>query len=541
MKLLDSPMLMLLARRRARRCHTPAAYWVGLGLVPVGLTGWLPISPLTSLLMMLAVNLIYPLYLAGHGAMALASLRRGRCFDELLGSRTTARELIDSVALDTAMVFARTGFWLLGPWAGWFWLQGQSPAWAVPAWLGQLGMAVLLSYLAQAGQSWSDGDADFVIRQAVVGVGLAPVVLGGSLLLGPEPNAPGLAGLALAVGLVCRALAVRGLEAYPRLRGKIRQARDLFASRTPGWGDIYELGMAQNPVVFRERRAEARYAPLGRFGLLLGRHGFAALLLAAVAGTAYRALEAHWANLQGVLWMTVVVFFVVQTLRAAYRTVGSLVDERESGTLESLLQTTLSGRDWIAGWVMVGFAPRAIENLVAGLLWVGVAWLGGQSPLRFGLCLILLMGFTLAATYAGICASAVSSSREQALDRVGVDLSAGLWLLGMVALLVALWAPGPLALVGLALGAGILVRYQRAALGLLLETPVHDQDESWVEEVLRSGLQRSVPDGFGNRLHSRLGEEPAAEVLTHSLRQGVPDGFKSRLLERLSREGLTEE
>src|SRR5690606_38196254 len=126
--------------------------------------------------------------------------------------------------------------------------------------------------------------------------------------------------LGLAVlALTARALASAGLSGQPRLQ---EAASRLWRRLGRGTG----RGRSANAVVYRECRAEAGRTPGGLGGLLLARHGLAALVLAGLLALASAGLERAWGGLAGVLWSGLVILFLLQTMRAAYGTVGSLVD-----------------------------------------------------------------------------------------------------------------------------------------------------------------------------------------------------------------------
>lgn len=544
----ENPVVALLQMRARRRWSPPLWVWCAImAVVPVMAWALPHASPTLRLAATLLWAGAYPLFVASRGAGMLAELRRGQCWEEVLGTGMPVAEMVDGLALYAVGRTARTWpvmlcawwLWSVGPWGALY------PGWVVGlGFVTQLVLAAIASYLAQAGYAWSRDDSDFVLRYLVVWSGLSPVVLVLAAVVWREVAGDragaleaGVAAVALA-GLLARRAALAGVRGYQRLRRLVWHWRDRLAGarsgRLAGWMPVV---MGANPVVFRELRAEARYVPGGWLGVLLWRHGLAAVLLGGLTFECMESVREGSDGLRGLLWLSLVVLLVLQTVRAAYRTVGSLVDEREAGTLESLIGTSISAVEWVDGWAAVSIIPRTLENLVAALAMVGVAGLVSLGWLRFGVCAVLLLSLTAAAAYAGVGASAASATRHQALDRIGVDLAAGLWLLGVLGLLLALQAPAVGTPVALLLGLGTLVRYRSQALRLITTDQLMEQHAD-LGSLIRRSLQLPVPDGFESRLWTRFEEEPTAAVIAAGLRQTAPDGFSDRLMRELGKQGL---
>lgn len=547
-RLAENPIIALLELRERRAWSPPLGMWLALLAAVYALAVAAPDAhPAVRLTVLMLGASAFPLFVAARGSRLLTSLRRGRCWEEVLGSRTSGSEMVDALALRAAATTMAASWWLGPAWVVWSttpWLEG-TPLWALVAGglTAQVLGAWLASYLAQAGHSWSNGESDFLLRHLVVWLALAPAgaVLAATVereLAGDRTGALGLAALGLAaVCLLARQTALLGIEKYQQCRTAFKLWWGRVAGGGRRWTSWMPAGLQHNPVVFRETRCEARYVPGGWLGMVLWRHGLSLGLMGVMVHFALQGLSHSWRGLQSFMWLCLVVFLVLQTLRSAYRTVGALVDEREAGTLEPLLGTSISAREWVDGWAAVSFLPRSLENLAVGGLLVGVAGLADLSAWRFGACGLLLVCFTAASAYAGVSASAQAATRNQALDRIGVDLSAGLWLVGIFGLLLALQAPALVAPLAVLLGFGSLARYRHRALELMTTDQLMEEHAS-LSGLLRRNLRCSVPDGFAGRLWDRFEEQPARVVIRQGLRQAAPAGFRDRLFERLDQQGL---
>ncbi len=497
----DHPVALLLEKRK----RPVSAQWLGAALL-AGLVLSQLSEPMRfpALAVLLAV---FPWLIAHRLAGLWTGLRNRGCLEELMASPTPSPQWVDGVAFETVLRLSSLAGWLTLVDGCWLAAGGFSFGWLPVVVLAQIGFGGMASYAAQLGSlrcGWSELAAT------------ALLVLAGTW----HPF------WALVCLMAVRRKAIAGLG--PRQQSRPEQAR-VARDRI--------LEFSANPIVFRERCSERQRS--GLMGVAFWRHGLTTLVVTAIGLASYQALHS-WFSLAGVLWTALLTFFLIQTLRAAFHTVGALVDERERGSLEALLQTTLSGRDWVLGWALVGFVPRALENLVASLLLVGVAELGSLSGERFLLCGLILMAFTLAASVAGVYASAASSFRHDACDRLGVELTSGLWLLGLFSLFVALWAPLGISLLSLGLAAAVVSRYFQKAVKMVV-TEAHDETHPQLHRHLRKALAFEAPQGFKDRLRARWDEEESAELLSGNLHQKAGRDFKNRLLERLEEEGLVNE
>lgn len=515
--LAENPLVALL-EARARRARRPvaAAWWLALGL-PALLGAGLPLG--WRLVALVVVASAWPLHVACSGASLLASLRRGRGLEEVLNSPTTPAELVDGLARHSAAA-AGSGWWWLGTlWILWgVGFAGLSPEAAlvlvVPGVLLQIALAFLGSYLAQAGYAWSDGEGDLLLRHLL----LLPAVL----LAAWEPL-PGV----LVLALYARWLAMRGLDGYGRLHARMGR---LWRRLATGRGSLRRAARGlRNAIVYREARAEVGRAPGGLPGLLLARHAVAAILVGGILAAAHVALSHHWRGLPQILWGGLATLFLVQTMRAAYLAAGSLLDEREGGTLEPLLGTALSASEFVDGWARVAALPRTVENLAAGFVLVVLASVAGLPPERMGMCAWLLATFTIASAYAGVAVSAGSESRQAVVDRTGVTLAGGVWLIGMLGLLVAFQGRQEYVPVAAGLGLAAVVAARGRALALLTGgTPV---------EATPGTLERALP----GPLQRGLARRRVAARLRQELPGRAPADFQERLLARLEARGLVKE
>ncbi len=519
----DAPLSTLLAMRRRRQPESLRGWWLMLGLCSLALV-WLPYQlPIQVATVFLVAA--YPLAVACRNASILGSLRQGGCLDELLTTRTTAMEWLDDLARATGREVLSS--W---PWLSAFWLFWAAALWHLGLWsclapvgiLVQAALAVVASYMAAAGQAWSSGEDDVVARTLLMGaVLLPPSALAACLTakLGPVGLAP-----LLGIFVPWRVLGAYGLHVAPHLRDHAGRVWKRLMSRQ---GNPWTfLPFSSNAILYREARMEAHRIPGRVVGVLLWRHGPALALTFLLAVASSRPL----------VWLALVVFLLVQTLTAAYRTVGSLVVERESNTLETLLATPLSTTEWVDGWAAVGYSPRLVEMVLAGpamilACWaVNLGWFAGLAAV--GVITLLSVG----AAYAGVLASARGGSRGGAHDLVGLEICARLWGAGVLGLVLAVALPTVLVWVPVVLAAA-LVRWIRTSClrRLSLSQPVP-------LDLLRSCLRWAAPLGFVRRMLDRLEREglvAAAEpglgpALSLALGQKAPEGFKERLWERFS-------
>ncbi len=522
------PISSLLARRRKRHLESSRPWWLALGLASLALA-WpgLP-SELVALALVILVA-AYPVAVACRNASWLGSLRHGGCLDELLGTPTRPSEWLDDLAFGSAREVVSSWRWLSPLWCLWgllIWHLGPLALALAPLGLAlQAGAAWLASYVAAAGQIWSAGEDDLAPRVVLMGLGLTPGLtsLALPLGLGEAPVWPFSLVLLLAPW---RALASWGLTVAPAFTTRVGQLwQRLVARQGNPWSILPWQG---NAIVYRESRSEAHRIPGRLLGLVLWRHG------PGLAITFGLALSISYDN-RPLFWLGLVLLLLVETLQAAYRTVSSLVFEREANTLETLLATPLSTRHWVDGWGAVGFVPRLVDMALAGPVLVMMSWTVDLGWFRGALGATVIAILATAASYAGILASARSSSRGKAHDLVGLELCARLWGVGILALLLTLVLPAPLAVLPALLAGAMVWWLRRACLSQLSLTPALSFS------LLRQALRWVTPPGFLGRLLARLEREGLVAcpepglgpTLSLALGHKAPEGFAARLMTRL--------
>ncbi|MBI3925043.1 MAG: hypothetical protein HY319_05845 [Armatimonadetes bacterium] len=472
------------------------------GSMPVWLTAlaaaaglWLP-YPEPRWILAIVLAGAFPLSVACLQAAVLARLREGRGLELLMVSPTSARETVDGLAgLAVRTVVDR---W---PWLGGFSLvlvcalgdRAHPEAAPVVLWM-LLVLAGLSSYVSQCGYAWSAGEDDFRLRPWIA-LALTPMAAGlaGGVHLGLSARPVAGALLFLASGLclagISRRLAIEGLERFEEVCQRLQG----WCPAPQGPRSGLPIPWSGNPVVFRESRSAARHGPAGLAGQLLWQHGLG-FLVVVLLGELVRGPEE--------LWGALVVMMALQSVRAAYRTVGAVVDERTGGTLECLLLAPLKARQWADGWALVGAWPRAMELLA----WIGfLAWTAvALSPWRLALCAALLVGFTVASAYAGLAVSACSRDRTEANDRIGLELCK-LWTLAILGLLLSCLGSAPAACLGVVCVLATAAEWRRGVLRYL------------------------------------AGDQPARQLLSSALRRRAPSGHAARVLRRLEEEGLVDQ
>lgn len=383
MLLQESPMVGLLARQARRRGFDRYRRWtmfaVLLFLAPavtaVSLDRYS--ESLEAFLVTLAgaLAMVVPLaQLAGDAAL-LASLRKGGCIEEILGTRTSTREIVDQVALYSVMSVLRMGLAVLVPvvlgllllvpnrmavlLAGLCWL----PAMTVVVWAG--------SCLVQAVIAWSDRGrvSAPAVLVAVPLVSYAALTLhGASAEMGDRAylRAALLALFATALlGVVARALACWGLERSVQVRGSLRQLWRSGPRRPPvPW---------RNAIALREAARERLATPGGLLGHLMVQYWVLWLGLGLVTWNLHGAEPARLGNPELLVWsMLMMAVGFLQPLRASIRTMGAVQSERDGRTLETLATSGLTPEAFVDGWAQASWLPRAVETamllLAGGLL-----------------------------------------------------------------------------------------------------------------------------------------------------------------------------
>lgn len=335
-----------------------------------------------TLAMGLTFGVTYALLRAVADSLALASLCKNRCIEEILLSRTGPGQFLDGfvrfslrcaakpVALVSLMVALLAAY--------------QHDPLLAPA-LAPLTAFLLVPPLTYAALLFQTSRAYNRLPRPLFLLA-APALL--------EPS------------WVTGAAAVLFLTVLARRQAAemLREGPDLSPKATTGRAPNPWLpGLGADPIALREHRREARRTPLGWLGALLHRHG---LVLAVAVGLVY-------ANTH-VGWSLALTLLCLQPLRAAARLRLAVLDERESGSFEALGLTQLHAEEFVDGWARVGYAPRMLENLaLAPLLLLSL----GAGQTAWGV-VALLLGLTVAGAYAGLWASAVATNRSQTLGNL---------------------------------------------------------------------------------------------------------------------------
>jgi hypothetical protein len=480
-ELADSPVVHLVSaqrRRRARFGLREMAKIMAIFALPVF---FMSISsdrsPLLAFVAISALGLMIglPLRQFSEEVALLASLRRGRCLEEIVGTGTSAQGLLDGLAVQGLGQIGRAALtvWpvLLAGTLGVpnYWRQ-QTLRLEV-AWLPCL-LAFFLAgyYLAQLVNVWK---GSWLRRLAMFLLALCPWTLA---LLG----LPGCLAASLLTAVVARQLAIHELE-NPALVRAVPVHRRNPLVRT--W--------SQNPITRREmsRLASGMSGHWSR--LLAWRASMALLPLAWTLTTLDKPLD-QWPEVfsPGVLFFAAL-FFV----RSALLTLPSVVREREQQSWEILMQTPLGPQTVVHGWLQVCIYQVATEGVfallvLAGYLFAAAPWTQWGWPLA---SLLLLPLAALSGAYLGLALSASSRNQREAGQRLILwCLSAVLgWLMAWgigQGLRATVWAPvvafrdnpppfywmGPVALLAL-LPVGVLLTLQ--ARPLLRKLPFIDPSE----------------------------------------------------------------
>ena len=394
----EAPMVRLLAgqarRRGFHRWGAWAAFSALLLLVPTGLaacfgaTGSVELRSFVYTFACLLAGLVPLGKLSGDAAL-LASLRKGRCLEEIVGTRTPASEMVDQVAsysvLSVLQMGCAVGLPLLVS------LSVVAPAEhrgllaaACLAWFPVAALLVLVgSYLVQASAVWSsDSESGAALAALLMGLVL---ILGGGLTTclwdkGPGSLLAGLAGLACLatvygiLGFAARAFAIRGLNRGVQAPGSGRVRR--------GWTTRFAPGFyRENPVALREEARRRRSLPLpamqrlGLPGYLLARHWLVWLGVALLFTFSLASYSQEVGFLVAPLGGLVLCLF---PLLASSHTAQAAFREREGGTLEALAATGIEARTFVDGWAMSAWMPRLAEALL--LLSAAALVLGTSRP-----------------------------------------------------------------------------------------------------------------------------------------------------------------
>ncbi len=383
----EAPMARLLAAQARRRGFLRLHVWAGLSLllclVPAGAAGLMGASGSLEVrtyvyVFAAAVAALVPLgQLQGDGVL-LAGLRRGRCLEDILGTRTRAGELVDQVAGFSLLSVLKMGLAVAPPLLAGLWLVTplENQALVLGVFVGWFPVAALLvlvgSYVVQASSTWSRHGESGLATALFLGL-----LLAGGINLAENRNplfAALLVAVVLTLGFGARWLALRALDRAglpkPRIRPKASAWTTPAPTRTRG-------SSRDNPIALREearRRGNLPFPGLQRLGVvgyLVARHwpvwlGLA-LLLACKAGP-----YADVARGSAVGLAMIVLF--LQPLFASLHTASAVLQEQEGGTLEALASSGMEPRTFVDGWAGAAWRPRLVETLLvlggAGLvLW----------------------------------------------------------------------------------------------------------------------------------------------------------------------------
>ncbi|HXE72930.1 MAG TPA: hypothetical protein VNO81_09730, partial [Candidatus Nitrosotenuis sp.] len=423
-----------LETRAARAGLRSSAFWFGLtallyGLPALILAWFLPPEAVQTFLSVSGLVLLValPCYHFRADVSLLTALRRGRCLEEILCSGLGAPGIVDALAGYSVGSLLRTGLPValvllagvpafpaevrgLALGAALLWL----PAVVVLFWAGSYAVQMMIA------SSRDGGETTTPLSVGLLVLVLAPLVLASWLAsLGPAGGVVAGVGSLLWIALASRRLAVWALE-NPGSVERLNQKGFLGRGRRNRWVRAW----SDNPIVAREAWRSAAAVPFGLPGLFLSR----------LAGVA---LPAGWALLltlvdpdQGetCFWWGLAGVAAMVFLQAASRTAGAVVEEREGRTLESLMQSGLTSREFVEGWLQVGMLPTLAQLVpTAAILLASGAWLpqavvgpeAAASEPMLGLATALLMVLalfllTLAGAWVGLWVSAASPSRRQA-------------------------------------------------------------------------------------------------------------------------------
>ena len=370
-------------------------------------------SSLIAFLMVSAFGLMVglPLRQFSEEVALLASLRRGRCLEEIVTSGTSPQALLDGLALQGLLQIGRATatVWpvlLLGTLA--LPSHWQSITWELEiSWLlSLLGIFLAGYYAAQLFQVWP---GNWLRRSTMLLMVLSPWTL---LLVG----LPGCLAASALTAIVARRLAIHGLK-HPAVSRALPLTRRNPLVRT--W--------SENPIARREISRLA--SGLGGLPKLVAWRASMAIL--PIAWTLH-SIDQPLARWPAVFYPGILMFATLFFLRSATLTLPAVVREREQQSWEILMQTPLGPRMVILGWLQVCLYSLFSEGLFAlvvltGYLLAAAPWSQWGGPLA-GLLLLPMASGTGASV--GLALSASSRTQREAGQRlIFWSLSAGLgWL-----------------------------------------------------------------------------------------------------------------
>lgn len=324
-----------------------------------------------------------------------ASLYGGRCYDEVLGTMISPREIVDQIAFHSVTRCLRSS----APWvaliAGLWCLS--APQWFLQvllfalAWFPVAAAFILpTSYLAQqlaiynsqlkSGAASSLFDSVFALVTAgpmglLILSGLVALVLQYFTLV----LAFALAYLVFGV-LVSRALATTGIERLPKLNESVQalSRKWLGVRRNP-----CVVSWSQNPIVVRERARDAGRIPGHFLGALIFQAPlfFTGLLFA----WCFDGQEGAFRDDPGSFSTILILCGLVQFVLASRRASGAIVGEVVSQTIEPMQNTRLHAREFLFGWLQVAALPRMVENV---LIFLPVYYAFGAASVPIGLAIL---------------------------------------------------------------------------------------------------------------------------------------------------------
>ncbi|MBX3167921.1 MAG: zf-HC2 domain-containing protein [Candidatus Eremiobacteraeota bacterium] len=401
-ELADSPVVHLVSaqrRRRARFGLLEMAKIVAIFALPIFfMTISSDRSPLLTFMGFSAVGLMIglPLRQFSEEVALLASLRRGRCLEEIIGTGTSAQGLLDGLALQGLGQLTRAALtvWpvlLLGSLAlphSWKQRALQSEV----AWLPCL-LTFFLGgyYLSQLLNVWKGGWPRRLVKLLFA---LSPWTL---VLLG----LPGCLVASLLTAGVARHLAISELENPERLQAV-----------PPGRRNRLVRCWSQNPITRREMSRLASGLGGGWWRLFVWRTSLTLAPLAWALFSLNRPLD-DW---QEVFSAGLLGFAALFFARAAAVTLPAVVREREQQSWGILMQTPLGPRTVVEGWLQVSCYTLFSEGLFA-MLALGGYLVAAVPPAHLGwplasLGLLPLVGWLGA--YVGLALSASSRSLREA-------------------------------------------------------------------------------------------------------------------------------
>lgn len=354
----EAPLVRLLSSQAERRGFHRLKVWAGLSVVlflaPTGLMALLGGGESLALrwyvsTFAFSMAVLVPVGQLFGDAALLSSLRRGRCLEEVVGTLTPPREVVDQVA-----TFSLTSVLKMGGAVALPLLFGCLIAVAPEerlevlvacvAWFPAAAALVLVgSYTMQAAAVWS--------RKGETGVAATLLCCGVPAALFVAWDSPASLGFAagalLALGIGARWLAIRGLD----------RACEPVGRTAPRSGARAWSVLKNNPIALREACRRRAGQPMPRHWLIVG--GLALLVGWAASGIP---------GAREIAGLTVGVFAFMQPLFASADTAKAVLLEREGSTMEALASTGLEPRIFVDGWAAAAWFPRLVETLLVMLV-----------------------------------------------------------------------------------------------------------------------------------------------------------------------------